>query len=205
MIILAGGKGPIIFIFAVLILYVIAIFFSRRVGLHKSVGIKEILLLTFFVGGSLFLLSVFVTNAEILLDRSYARLLSSFSFVQSGTEDLSTMDRIDFIVFSFNHIFDDVRSMFFGYGLGSYGILSGEGDIRAYPHNIILEIWIETGFVGVFLFCCFLMSCYRRYLSANPFVWPLLYLFLNALKSSSLVDLRLFFGFLALLGMYSKK
>lgn len=124
--------------------------------------------------------------------------------LDSALEMEDTSERIDLFVFAANHIVDDVRSLLFGYGLGSYSILSGEGEGRWYPHNMILEIWVETGFIGVLLFSFFLIHTCRRHLRANPFAWLVLFLFLNAMKSSSLVDLRLFFGFLALLGVYSK-
>lgn len=209
-VVLCGGKGPIVFTSAVLILYVSARFFSRYVlpqarNHHpdfKSIGVKKILLLTFFVGASLFLLGAFFVNTKILLDRSLARLMLLYSG-QPGMEHIS--GRIGIFVFAANHIFDNVRSLLFGYGLGSYSILFGASEGRAYPHNIILEIWIETGLIGVLLFSFFLTHTCERHLRANPFAWFVLFLFLNAMKSSSLVDLRLFFGFLALLGLYSKK
>jgi len=36
-----------------------------------------------------------------------------------------------------------------GYGLGSFGPNTGRGSVRAYPHNIILEVLYEGGIVGL--------------------------------------------------------
>ena len=40
----------------------------------------------------------------------------------------------------------------FGHGIGSWPILIGLGDIRNYPHNIVLEIMVELGLIGLLLF-----------------------------------------------------
>ncbi|MEZ4650345.1 MAG: O-antigen ligase family protein [Candidatus Eisenbacteria bacterium] len=39
----------------------------------------------------------------------------------------------------------------FGLGTGGFAAAAGVGDIRVYPHNILLEIWVELGVVGVLL------------------------------------------------------
>jgi len=210
-VILAGGRGPLIFTAFILIIYLSAQYFvkhlvtkarNQKLGL-KSMGVKKILLLVFFVGVGLFLSIDFFENIQILVDRSIMRLMLLLDSAQPGME--YTSGRTEQFVFAANAIFDHVRSLIFGYGLGSYSILLGEGEGRGYPHNMILEIWFETGLIGALLFSFFLIQVLRNHFSTNPFVWFVLFLFLNAMKSSSLVDLRLLFGFLALLGLYSKQ
>jgi O-antigen ligase len=39
----------------------------------------------------------------------------------------------------------------FGNGIGSYGYVTGGGDIRAYPHNMFLELFCEQGLIGMIL------------------------------------------------------
>jgi O-antigen ligase len=39
-----------------------------------------------------------------------------------------------------------------GHGIGSWPILIGLGDVRNYPHNIVLEIMVELGLIGLLLF-----------------------------------------------------
>lgn len=38
-----------------------------------------------------------------------------------------------------------------GTGIGSYPVLAGFGDVREYPHNLLLEVGAETGVIGVAL------------------------------------------------------
>jgi O-antigen ligase len=40
-----------------------------------------------------------------------------------------------------------------GHGTGSWPILRGRPDLQSYPHNMILEILVENGIVGLILFC----------------------------------------------------
>ncbi len=213
--ILTGGRGPILFTAAVLMLYLSAHFFSGLIGsqknkhniLSKSLDVKKILLLTFIGCISLFLLASFIPDTEILFDRTYARMMTLFEAATTEMIEQSTMARIDHFAFSFNLIFDNVKQLILGYGLGSYGILYSGIDERFYPHNIILEIWFETGLVGllaIFPFFFFVIYTCRKHISANPFAWIVLFIFLNSMKSGSLVDMRVLFSFLAMMALHSK-
>ena len=51
----------------------------------------------------------------------------------------------------------------FGNGLGSYPILMGHGDIRYYPHNVLAEILVELGLVGLLLYALFLAMAVRSW------------------------------------------
>src|SRR2546428_4815150 len=60
-----------------------------------------------------------------------------------------------------------------GSGYGSYGIVAFKFDDRASPHNIFLEIFVETGIIGFLILVVFwwalfkiLFECYR--LPYNP-------------------------------------
>jgi len=212
---LAGGRGPIIFTVAVLILYLSAHFFSSLQGSQnktyttasKTWVAKKILLLTSIVGISLFLLMFFIPDIEILFDRTYARMMTLIEASTTDTIEQSTLERFNHFAFCFKHIFDNVKQMIWGYGFGSYGILYGGIDERFYPHNIILEIWFETGLVGllaIFPFFFFVIFTYRKHIINNPYAWLGLFIAFNALKSGSLVDLRVLFCFLAMMALHSK-
>lgn len=214
-IILSGGRGPIIFTVATLVLYVIANFFSTHLSSRKKIynltlqygGVKKIFSLTFVISFAVFLSMSFVPDVEMLFDRSYERLLLLFQLFSGEDAGSSATARLNHFAFSSNLIFYDIKSLLFGYGLGSYGVLSGSDDGRGYPHNMFLEIWVETGLIGilcVFAFFITLIYACRRHLNVNPFKWLVLCIFLNTMKSSSLVDLRLFFGFLAIMVLHSK-
>ncbi|MCA9755423.1 MAG: hypothetical protein KDA27_06455 [Candidatus Eisenbacteria bacterium] len=48
-----------------------------------------------------------------------------------------------------------------GLGTGGFAAAAGVGDIRAYPHNILLEIWVELGLVGVLVFLAWVGALVR--------------------------------------------
>ena len=52
---------------------------------------------------------------------------------------------------------------FLGHGIGSYPLLSLGRDIRLYPHNIFLELLVETGIVGLAGFVALFFSCFRSF------------------------------------------
>lgn len=94
-----------------------------------------------------------------------------------------------------------------GRGIGSWPVLTGRGDIRAYPHNIFLEIFFELGLVGLLLFVALLLYVWRlippvRVLRREPWmmlaVAQLLSAFLNANISGDMNDNKLFWAFLGL-------
>jgi O-antigen ligase len=41
-----------------------------------------------------------------------------------------------------------------GVGLGGYARIAGYGDEPLYPHNVLLETWLESGWVGLGLYAC---------------------------------------------------
>lgn len=50
----------------------------------------------------------------------------------------------------------------FGLGTGGYAAATGFGDIRFYPHNLVLEVWIELGVVGLALLAAWALALVRR-------------------------------------------
>jgi len=205
-VILGGGRGPIIFVAATLMPYILVTTLSTRGDQdgRNFVLIKKTAIIMILICASLFLVYTYIADTEFLFDRSVSRLMKLYDAIQTGTEDTSFMARLYHFAFSINLVFDGIDRLLFGYGLGSYGILYTGLDGRGYPHNIVLEILVETGFIGCIIFCGFIVSICRGHLRANPLTWVILYLFLNTMKSGSLVDLRLFFGFLGLILVCSK-
>jgi len=81
-----------------------------------------------------------------------------------------------------------------GYGFGNYAKVSNlTFKIDDHPHNIFLEILIETGLIGLLLFSSFLFFVFRSF-KENHLVISIVVFFiiLNALKSIPLVERNLF-------------
>jgi O-antigen ligase len=100
----------------------------------------------------------------------------------------------------------------FGTGYGGFGLTASGSDSRAYPHNIILEIFVETGIVGLLLFLFFFIYFFSRIFArlishkkdvcSLDFSLCFFYFFMNALKSSSFIDLRNLFGLMGIILSY---
>jgi hypothetical protein len=154
---LAGGRGPIIFLAIVLIIFAIFQFFAKyllktKTSMFRSSMTKRIIFLCIILGFSLLLLTNYSSGAKDLFDRSKGRLSLLLFAGNQGISDISAMGRIDHILFSKDLILSDSYRFFLGYGLGSYGVLCGLGEGRAYPHKYIIGKWVEMGLVGILYF-----------------------------------------------------
>ncbi len=117
-------------------------------------------------------------------------------------ENSSIFARVWHSMFVWNTLKDNPNVLVFGAGFGSYGYLCCETDNRSnYPHNLFLEILIETGIIGLLIFSGFLFYLVRSAITKRHlwiFAFCVLFIFLNMMKSFSLVDIRIFFAFAAI-------
>ena len=117
----------------------------------------------------------------------------------------SVISRVIHYKFSYIQITKSVKSVALGYGIGSYGKMFNGKDGRGYPHNFLLEVWFELGLVGLLILAGFLYSFIRDIRFFNYLLFGVfLFLAINAMKSSSLIDIRAMVGFLAL-AMFTNK
>ncbi|MCB1221168.1 MAG: O-antigen ligase family protein [Planctomycetales bacterium] len=102
------------------------------------------------------------------------------------------------------------ESPIWGRGIGSWPVLNGRGDIRAYPHNIFLEVFFELGIIGLLMFVGMLFYAWRllppkRVLQREPWMMlaaaQLLSAFINANISGDLNDNKLFWAFLGMMAV----
>ena len=102
----------------------------------------------------------------------------------------------------------------FGHGLGSFAVLYQNIDERLFPHNLVLELAVETGLVGVVLLMLLLLVAFRNLvfqgrLSEDPLrilVFVLLVnTFLQVMVSGDIPDNREFFGLLGLTCLVYRK
>ncbi|HOE38492.1 MAG TPA: O-antigen ligase family protein [Bacteroidales bacterium] len=212
---LLGARGPFIFVLLLLIpLFVIKYIYSyyfNKVLLSdfKKALYSGLTVLLFFV----FFL-IFEKEVKVLLDRSVFRISllmpssdsetssvpTTSNTTKSSSVNTSVDTRIDQLKFSIDLIKNNKFESIYGFGVGSFGILYLQKDFRAYPHNIFLEIWVELGLIGLILFLIFLFFVFSKNLNGTNYInlLVLVYIILNVLKSSSYVDIRVFFAVFAM-------
>ena len=181
--ILSGGRGGIILAVFVLTIY----------GLFKLDQLKSGLKSTLLIILSVFIIGIFIRQTEYLelFQRSIMRL-ELLSDYNSGGGGESVQVRLDMLYFCYDKIFHSPISLLFGYGIGSFSYEFTGIDSRGYPHNLVLEILFELGLIGLIIFIIF-SGLTLKYFKYTTLTWVVLFLLLNALKSSSLVDIRILF------------
>ncbi|MCF2857406.1 O-antigen ligase family protein [Pseudoalteromonas sp. SMS1] len=189
---LTGARGPIIFTVLVSILIWLNMYGFFRIFTPK-VLISLFALLFVFIG-----LIGTVEFMQDMLEGSLNRLFLLFSDDMGSSANV----RINHIVDSWMHI---KSNPLLGYGFGSYGMVTTGLDIRSYPHNIFIEIWFEIGLLGLLaftLFCFYHLGLTYRKIGF-PAVCILIYILLNALKSSSFAEVKFLFAFLSVFVLLS--
>lgn len=202
-----GARGPLLFFLILYIMYLIGNFIKDTFMFKKYSNI--FILNRIFASGLVLVIFIviffiFSDSLIILLDRTLAR----FSVLTTDDMGDSMSHRMQYFIFSIDNIFCSTTKFIFGHGIGSFGILYNGIDINDYPHNIIFELLFELGVIGLILFVLFFSLVLRRSkLNSNsgiPLV-ILMYLVLNAMKSSSLIDHRMMFFVLAIHQMLKKE
>lgn len=90
------------------------------------------------------------------------------------------------------------RNPIIGYGIGSWPILNDTDDRRSYPHNIVMEILVEMGMIGLLPFLLLFFSALKNTRKASKsdafFLQMLLFVsLLNAMVSGDIPDNRFLF------------
>ena len=107
----------------------------------------------------------------------------------------------------FSVAFDVIRSaVFLGVGLGGYGLAAYRYDGDAYPHNLLLESFAETGLIGFTLFTAGLvavMTVGARTRRAKAYLVLFLFITLNYMKSGGFIGARDLYMFMGVLVAYA--
>jgi len=187
-----GARGPFLF---TVIMIVVHILYRYK---------DKILTLRFYF----YLLGVLVCIWGLLQWEGASLLVQRLSVhsYRWGSSELDNVFRIPEFTIALNVISD---FFFFGTGLGGYGLAGYGIDDNIYPHNILLEVFSETGLFGFVLFCICLLSnvplftkCFKTRLGA-VYVILTIYIFLNFMKSGGFIGGRYFFVYLGLVASYS--
>lgn len=120
--------------------------------------------------------------------------LARFQSMQNFGQDNSSNERIEFYQFSITKIFDSVNSFFFGYGVGSFGVIFNGIDSKLIPHNVFLESLFELGLLGTILLMMFTILPF--FLKNRILIFRMMALFflLDSMKSGGLHEMRYMFG-----------
>lgn len=138
-----------------------------------------------------------VSDEEATLYEKIARLEKS--------NNKSTLARKLHYEFSFNSITSSWSSFLFGIGFGNYGDSCCNVDKLEHPHNSIIEIIVETGIIGLFIFSWFLYLVYIKIISNKGLIVIsicTIFYFINMMKSWSIIEMKDFFAFAGILLFY---
>ncbi len=188
-----GARGPIIILIMCYLLYKLyhssynSIHIIRKKQFYSILGaiaisIIFLIIVNIYTNGSI----------ELLINRTIGRIVSL-------GEDNSSLERKDFITKSLQVILYSTNNFLFGTGIGSFVQECYGYDSIGSPHNIILEVWLELGLVGIILigmlFYFLLFGNAKKYYVSG---FVILYIIFNLMKSHSLPELRIPFTFLFL-------
>ena len=197
-ILIAGARGTVFSLGLVFIILLItnANNIVWRVKIKARVVYIVTLLLLISGAGLLYILS----QPEIY-DLVSKRLNRFDVFSESNTAQRTSLDdrfeHLKFVKDSFNSA--NYREIVFGYGIGSYSNLKDGEDRKDHPHNFIIEAFFETGILGFLILVLFIAITFYLIIRINKKFWLIaLYVFINALKSSSIVEIRILFAIFAI-------
>ncbi|GGA20455.1 O-antigen ligase family protein [Psychrobacillus lasiicapitis] len=190
-----GGRGPFIaLLFSFLPLFYYLFHFKKKsIIVNKRMNI----LLGLFLISIIYLIYIFSTNN---IPSTIRRLIVVFEQDNMGA---SAGLRMYYYQLGFELWREN---FFFGHGIGSWSLISSGIDSRGYPHNIIIEILVELGTVGLILFLIIHIRAFYFIRTANKIRNPislaitvsLIFFFINALFSGDLNDNRYYYAVLAL-------
>lgn len=208
LILLFAGRFPIIMGFFSLAILSIYLLITKKINREILLQLIKSVFVILFINGAFYLTS---SNYKEIIKRTVYRfeVLSSNTEIdfEENDQQYSTKDknysynkRIEYFIFSKEKIFKNSKSLLLGYGLGSFSKEFSNEDKRLYPHNIILEIFFELGIIGLLIVFGLVLTnikIFKGYLT-NFALLSAIILFLNAMKSSSIVDLRVLFALYAI-------
>lgn len=192
-----GGRGP-------LLATLISLFIPLLTNINLVKKQKKYIIKPLAPLGILLIITVFIVGLSISGIVRFVTL-SRLEILLRPDMGASALTRIQ--AFQYAYEFWQEKP-FLGHGIGSYPILRMTGDVRLYPHNIILEILSEIGLVGLLLFLGFIsfgLFCLGPWKTIYKDPWRILILMLftnvliNAMISGDIPDNRILFGIVGLM------
>jgi O-antigen ligase len=192
-IILLASKGVILFMLLILFLD------YKNIKIFKKENFK------FLVPFVLFFVLYLSFSGQNIFQNIGNRIFIGDDFEQ----DQSSLVRLSLLNNSFNLI---KENPVFGIGIGGFGILSENVDDRLSPHNILVEVLLETGVIGFLVFLLMIYFFYKAFKTSlqdkedrslyYSFLYPCLFIFMGDLVSGIIEDSRINYFWLGLAVSY---
>ncbi len=193
-----GSRGALLSLLLGLLIFV----FLFRSDISKTV-LKFMPAILLFIILLLFVLPGSVTG------RYFQLMEGEIIVTATGVERVSTIGtRFMFWSMSLEAFLSTLKNFLVGLGFGGFSSLFIWRDFKWYPHNIIFEIMVELGVIGLMVFSMFALSIRKAYkdfsrhtaMSSITEMWmiALIVSFLSAMFSGDLVNNRGIFFFLAI-------
>lgn len=190
LLLLLGGRGPILFyIVASSIVHVFS--FSS----YNLKSIQRLIKLLFAALISLIIL-IWISTVNDFVNQQVTHTEERLSLLIDGDKGSSVNERFKYIETSVEMINDNI---FWGAGLAMFPIIYEDNDSRGYPHNIILELWSETGLFSTLLLMFFLLYSTLSYSPVDSiyrkvYYVCIIFILLNLMKSSAFEDVKFLFA-----------
>ncbi|NMC27033.1 MAG: O-antigen ligase family protein, partial [Syntrophomonadaceae bacterium] len=191
-----GGRGPLL-----------AALFAALIPLLFSIGVSEGKLKIRRFSIPIFTLIILCIAILGYLNETgqMTLTLNRLTVLQEAGMGKSAGARMEYYIYSFDLW---KHSTLFGHGIGSWPIISGLGDIRNYPHNIMLEILVELGLIGFIIFGILIWAAFSLLRPINRIAYePIkmllimltVFMLFNAMLSGDISDNRLLFACIGLM------
>lgn len=195
LLLLSGSRGAI---FSNIVAICVLIIHYTRVCKH--VKVKHLLLIVLILFGSMLGFFILSTLTPII---NLITFIYNYRILQSTIKNLYLSGR-ERIYYSAIELWQ--KKPFFGSGLNSFEIM-GYG---IYPHNIFLEILVETGILGFLIFCStilyFIFTTIKYRFNLHwPSIASVFLYFLSSQVSGDIYDSRALFLFAIMAITYNRK
>jgi len=190
-ILLLSPRGPLIALVLIVFFYYLKSF-KFKLKWHMPIY-------TFIIG------IIIIYFGAGVSERLFLRFDGFFDSTSSSYSSVGT--RLELFSSAIEYFTD---SPLFGIGYGSFGIKFNGIDDRIEPHNILFEIASQTGIIGISLFFIFSLSIYYYYILKKnragvikgPLAYLTLYLIVQSLSTTYLIDSKTLFLWLSILICY---
>jgi O-antigen ligase len=174
----AGGRGPLI---STYLACLGPISVGWRFDFNNSLRIKKYAIF----GGIIIFILIIIVLALYVSGSLTLTIKRMFVLFEEG-HGASAGARIAYYNNAYNYW---AKKPILGYGIGAWPIINSAVDVRGYPHNIILEIMVELGLVGLIIFVSLLIIALKyfgpwRTIRDDPLKILIFVIFINALANA---------------------